>query len=98
MQKIEIAKRIHQEAGISEEQAARLLDWILQLLKITLQNGERIIVSNFGSFRVRNKPSRRGRNPRTGDEVMISARRVATFSASPELKAYVNAANDTPEP
>jgi integration host factor subunit alpha len=86
MQKIDIARRIQQQAGISKEQAARLLDWILELFKTTLQVGEPIIISGFGKFTVRHKHSRRGRNPRTSEAVMISARRVVTFHASPSSK------------
>jgi integration host factor subunit alpha len=89
MQKLEIAKRIHQAVGMSEEQAAELLDWILELLKATLHKGERIIVPNFGVFTVRNKPTRMGRNPRTGEAIMISPRRVVTFRASPHLRTEV---------
>ncbi|HKO30696.1 MAG TPA: integration host factor subunit alpha [Nitrospiraceae bacterium] len=90
MQKKDIAKRIHQEAGISEEEAATLLDRILELLKATLQKGEPIIISNFGKFTVRSKSSRPGRNPSTGEAIMIAARRVVTFYASAILKAEMN--------
>jgi integration host factor subunit alpha len=85
------------DTGISEEQAARLIEWILILFKSTLQRGEPIVITNFGSFRVRSKRPRRGRKPRTGEEVMISSRRVVTFRASPDLKASVNVAYDTPK-
>lgn len=90
MQKIEIATHIHQQVGISKEEAARLLDWILVLFKTTLQAGEPIIISGFGKFTVRNKHARQGRNPRTGEAVTISARRVVTFHASPNLTAHMN--------
>ncbi len=91
MQKIEIAAHIHQQAGISKEEAARLLEWILELFKTTLQAGEPIVIAGFGKFTVRNKHARRGRNPRTGEAVTISARRVVTFHASPQLRAHMNA-------
>jgi integration host factor subunit alpha len=91
MQKIEIAHRIHQKAGIPEEQAASLLNWILELLKTTLQQGESISISNFGTFTVRSKAAREGRNPQTGKAITISPRRVVTFRASPHLKIAVNA-------
>ncbi|HEY6262720.1 MAG TPA: integration host factor subunit alpha [Nitrospiraceae bacterium] len=90
MQKAEIAERIHQEAGISEKRAATLLDWILELLKVTLKHGETIAIFNFGKFTVRTKASRPGRNPRTGERITIAARRVVTFHASPRLKAELN--------
>jgi integration host factor subunit alpha len=90
MRKLDIARRIHQQAEISEEEAATLLERTLELIKTTLQQGERISIFNFGVFTVRTKTSRKGRNPRTGEEVMIASRRVVTFRASPHLKAEVN--------
>jgi len=96
MRKLDIAKRIHQEAGISEEEAATLLEWILDLLKTTLQTGEPISIHEFGKFTVRNKLARQGRNPRTGEAMMISARRVVTFRASPLLTAAMNLCRWTP--
>lgn len=90
MRKTEIAQRIHQAAGISEKEAATLLDWILELVKSTLQKGEPISIFNFGVFTVRNKAARRGRNPHIGEDVTIAPRRVVTFRASPQLKAEVD--------
>jgi integration host factor subunit alpha len=91
MVKKDIAHRLHQEAGISEKDAAALLDWFFELLKTTLQQGESILISNFGTFTVRSKAPRKGRNPQTGEDIMISPRRVVTFRASPQLKIAVNA-------
>ena len=91
MQKKDIALRIHQEAEILEKDAATLLDWILDLFKTTLQQGESISISNFGNFTVRSKAARKGRNPQTGEAITISPRRVVTFRASPQLKIAVNA-------
>jgi integration host factor subunit alpha len=90
MIKLDIAERMHQEAGIPQKEAAQLLEQILDLLKATLQQGEPITIMNFGKFTVRSKPPRRGRNPSTGEDLMISARRVITFHASPQLTAEMN--------
>ena len=90
MRKTEIANRIHQEAGIPQEHAARLLDSIVNLLKSTLQKGEPIIIPNFGKFTVRSKSTRLGRNPSTGEPITIPAHRVVTFNASSLLKAEMN--------
>jgi len=90
MTKKDIAQRMHQEAGISEQEAATLLDWVLELFKSILQKGEPVSIFNFGVFTVRTKAPRKGRNPRTGEEIMISPRRVVTFRASPQLKTDVN--------
>jgi integration host factor subunit alpha len=62
----------------------------LDLLKATLQKGEPIIIPNFGKFTVRSKANRLGRNPSTGEAIMIPARRVVTFNASSLLKADMN--------
>ena len=90
MQKADIARHIHQQAGTSEEEAATILEWFLGLLKSTLQQGEPIAVYGFGKFAVRSKRPRQGRNPRTGEAVMISARRVVTFHPSALLTTEVN--------
>jgi integration host factor subunit alpha len=91
MHKLDIARRIHQEVGIPEEEAATLLNWILEFLKTTLRKGVSITIHGFGKLTVRKKRPRKGRNPRTGEAVTISARRVVTFHSSPLLRADVNA-------
>ena len=89
MRKLDIARRIHQEAEISEEVAAALLNWVLELFKSTLQKGEPIAIHEFGKFTVRSKLPRTGRNPRTGEAVIISSRRVVSFRPSLLLRAAV---------
>jgi integration host factor subunit alpha len=89
MRKLDIARRIHQEAEISEEEAAALLNWVLELFKSTLQKGEPIAIHEFGKFTVRSKLPRTGRNPRTGEAVIISSRRVVSFRPSLLLRAAV---------
>jgi len=95
MQKVDIATHIHQQAEISKEEAVRLLDWFLGFLKTTLQAGEPISIPGFGKFTVRQKHARPGRNPKTGEALTISARRVVTFHASPQFKTHVNALSAT---
>ena len=90
MQKVDIAKRITRQAGIGEREAATLLDGILELLKATLKKGEPIAIPNFGKFTVRSKAPRPGRNPHTGEAIMIAARRVVTFRASSQLTTEMN--------
>jgi integration host factor subunit alpha len=97
MVKNDIAHRLHQEAGISEEQAALILDWVLELFKSTLQQGEQISIHRFGVFTVRTKAARTGRNPRTREEIMISPRRVVTFRASAQLKTEVDSVQAEPQ-
>lgn len=90
MQKADIATRIHQEAGMSKEEAARVLEWILGLLKTTLQRGESIMIANFGKFTDRQKHARPRRNPQTGETLTISAHRVVTFHASHLFRRDIN--------
>ena len=90
MTTIDIAKRIQQQAGIPQDEAAKLLDWILEFIKTTLQSGESIMIAGFGKFTIRNKHARLGRNPRTGEPIPISPRRVATFHTSLEFKREIN--------
>jgi nucleoid DNA-binding protein len=89
MTKVDIARRIHERAEISEPEAEELLEWILDLLKFTLRTGEDITIVGFGRFRVRTKNARTGRNLRTGEEITIPRRRVVTFHASPLFKDNV---------
>src|SRR5437868_2740162 len=90
MHKLDIAKRITGQVGIAEREAVTLLDQIIELFKATLRKGEPLAIPNFGTFTVRSKAARRGRNPRTGEELMISSRRVVIFHASAQLKADVS--------
>src|SRR4029077_10326526 len=90
MHKLDIAKRIVGQLGITEREAVTLLDGILDLFKATLQRGEPIVIPKFGRFTVRSKAPRPGRNPRTGEGIMIAARRVVIFSASPSFKNAVH--------
>ena len=90
MRKADIAMRLHQAAGISEKEAATLLEWILELLKTTLQTGEPITIPGFGRFRVRSKVPRTGRNFKTGEALIIPARRVVSFHPSLLLKTEMN--------
>jgi integration host factor subunit alpha len=90
MTKLDIIQQVHKAAEITEPEAAQLVEFVLNLLKTTLKQGEQIIIVGFGTFTVRRKRARQGRNPRTGQPVLISQRTVVTFRASPLWKKYVN--------
>jgi integration host factor subunit alpha len=92
MTKADLARSIHQQAGVSETEAAGLLERILELLRSTLQQGEPIIITGFGKFTVRSKGPRRGRNPRTGEAIIVPGHKVITFRPSALWKAELNAA------
>jgi integration host factor subunit alpha len=95
MRKADIARSIHQQAGVSEAEAADLLERVLGLLMSTLQRGEPIIITGFGRFTVRMKRPRNGRNPRTGEAIIISGRKVVTFRPSHLWTAELNADGET---
>jgi integration host factor subunit alpha len=91
MQKGEIAEEIQKQVSLtSKREAIEALESVLLLIKSTLQSGEDVCISGFGTFMVRSKQARPGRNPHTGEPVTIAARRVVTFRASALFKAYVN--------
>lgn len=78
-------------AGLSKREAKRLVDGIIDEMTTTLLRGETVKLHDFGSFVVRRKSQRSGRNPRTGAKVPIEPRQVVVFKASPNMKAVVNA-------
>ena len=86
MTKADIVERIYKEAGFSKKEAADLVDLVFKIIKDTLSRGEKVKISGFGNFSIRDKANRVGRNPQTGEAMQISARRVLTFKPSQILK------------
>ncbi|MGJ0426699.1 integration host factor subunit alpha [Methylocystis sp.] len=87
----DIALAIHRRIeGMSRREAKRLTDLVIEEMAATLASGESLKLHDFGSFIVRTKRERAGRNPRTGAPVPIEARRVITFKASPNMKSAIN--------
>lgn len=78
------------ELGFSEKQSAELFKTLLELIKRSLENGEDVLISGFGKFQVKDKAPRRGRNPGTGEDMLLDARRVVTFKCSGKLRDRVN--------
>lgn len=95
MTKADIIEAIYQKVGYSKKDAADLVELIFNTIKDTLARGEKIKISGFGNFVVRDKKSRTGRNPQTGEAIQISARRVLTFKPSQVLRAEVNVTGET---
>jgi integration host factor subunit alpha len=94
MTKAEIVQAIYARlGGFSKKEAADLVDLVFDTMKETLGRGEKIKVSGFGNFVLRDKRQRPGRNPQTGDPIKISERRVLTFKASQILKQVLNPRN-----
>ena len=82
----DLADAVHRETGLPRRDAAELVDMAIEAIAERLSAGETVMISGFGSFRVRDKRAREGRNPRTGEPAPIPARRVATFRPSQVLK------------
>ena len=90
MRKADIANQICEKVGIPKTESMDLVEYILDCMKDTLQKGDAVKIAGFGNFMVRSKNERKGRNPRTGEEIAITPRRVVTFRASQIFKKYVN--------
>jgi len=90
MTKAEIVEQIYEKVGFSRRESSDIVETMLEIMKESLAEGEKIKISGFGNFVVRAKRERVGRNPHTGQEIKISARKVITFKASQILKTAVN--------
>jgi len=88
-----LSEAVYQEVGLSRNDSSKFVDVILEEVGKALIDGEMVKLSSFGSFQVRSKAQRIGRNPKTGEEVPISPRRVLVFRASHVLKEKVNRAH-----
>jgi integration host factor subunit alpha len=90
MTKADLVESIYEKIGFSKKESSDIVEMIFDTIKGTLEKGEKIKISGFGNFVVREKRPRMGRNPQTGQEIMISARRVLTFRPSQVLKQALN--------
>jgi len=88
--KANIVDTIHDELGFPKNRSAELIEILLEQIKSTLDNGQDVLISGFGKFCVKDKKARRGRNPATGDDMMLSQRRVVTFRCSHLLREKIN--------
>ncbi len=86
----DLSEAVYQEVGLSRNESAELVETVLNEVANALNNGETVKISSFGSFSVRQKGERIGRNPKTGEEVPILPRRVLVFRASHVLKDKIN--------
>ena len=95
MTKAEIVEQIYERVGFSKKEAAELVEKVFEIMKETLSEGEKVKISGFGNFVVRQKNARKGRNPQTGQEILLDARRVLTFKPSLVLKNVLNESDVT---
>ena len=89
--KADIADRLFEEVGLNKREAKEFVDSYFEAIKIALESGENVKLSGFGNFQLRDKNPRPGRNPKTGEEIPITARRVVTFRPGQKLRARVEA-------
>ncbi|HRR40918.1 MAG TPA: integration host factor subunit alpha [Syntrophales bacterium] len=90
MTKVDIIQNVYDRLGFSKKDAARIVESIFDIMKERLEKGEKIKISGFGNFVVKEKKARRGRNPQTGTEIEISPRKVLTFKSSQVLRKALN--------
>ena len=90
MTKADIIESVYEKVGFSKKESAEIVELVFDTLKETLERGDKVKILGFGNFIVRFKKARVGRNPQTGKEIEISARRVLTFRPSQVLKAALN--------
>ena len=90
--KADIITEVMNENGYSRPQATETVETLLELIKKTLGSGEDVLISGFGKFCVKQKAERKGRNPATGGDMMLKARKVVTFTCSGKLRDRINGA------
>ncbi len=88
--KSQIIEEIQTRNGFSKKKATETIEALLEIMKKTLISGEDVLISGFGKFCVKNKKERKGRNPATGEDMMLDARKVVTFKCSGKLRERVN--------
>jgi integration host factor subunit alpha len=88
--KAKIVEAVAEQIGYTKNQSVNTIETLLELIKRSLESGEDVLVSGFGKFCVKEKHKRRGRNPATGEDMMLEPRRVVTFSCSPKLRDKIN--------
>ena len=88
--KADIIQSIADQIGFTRNQSSDVTETLIEIIKRTLVSGEDVLVSGFGKFCVKEKAKRRGRNPETGDDMMLRPRRVVTFKCSGKLRRKIN--------
>ncbi|MGD9071125.1 MAG: integration host factor subunit alpha [Desulfobacterales bacterium] len=88
--KADIIESVHQQLGFPQKKSTEVVEQLIETIKSTLASGDDVLVSGFGKFCVNDKKKRRGRNPETGEEMMLRPRRVVTFKCSGKLRRKIN--------
>ena len=88
--KIQIVESIHNQTGFPKNRSSEIVETLLEIIKRTLSSGEDVLVSGFGKFCIKEKKERKGRNPSTGEDMMLAPRKVVTFKCSGKLRDRIN--------
>ena len=88
--KVQIVESIQNQTGFPSNRSAAIVETFLEIIKNTLEYGEDVLISNFGKFCVNQKKERKGRNPATGEDMMLSSRKIVTFKCSDKLRERIN--------
>ena len=91
--KDDLIQALYDQSGFSKQKARTAIETVFELVKKALESGEDVLISGFGKFIVREKASRRGRNPQTGQDLTLDPRRVITFKCSPRMRDRINGKN-----
>ena len=88
--KIQIVESVQNQTGFPKTRSLEIVETLLEIIKRTLASGDDVLISGFGKFKVREKKERKGRNPSTGDAMMLEPRKVVTFKCSGKLRNKIN--------
>jgi integration host factor subunit alpha len=88
--KVQIVESIHNQIGLPKNKSTEIVETLLEIIKSSLASGEDVLISNFGKFCLKEKAERKGRNPATGDDLMLEPRKVVTFRCSGKLRDRIN--------
>jgi integration host factor subunit alpha len=88
--KVQVVESIHNQIGLPKNKSTEIVETLIEIIKNTLASGEDVLISNFGKFCLNEKAERKGRNPATGDDLMLEPRKVVTFTCSGKLRNRVN--------
>jgi integration host factor subunit alpha len=88
--KAHLINHLHRNHDLSREESTTTIDSLLEIIKHTLESGENLLISGFGKFILKEKNKRRGRNPATGKDLFLDARRIVTFKCSNNLREKIN--------
>ncbi len=88
--KADLVNQLYESEVLTKAQAVEAVETVIEVIKETLEDGENVLISGFGKFTVKDKRARRGRNPHTGEDLMLAPRRVVTFKPSGVLRDKIN--------